>query len=46
MSKPIVAFLATVAVALAAAANQPDPVAAPIGSEVSAGWTGICQHRS
>ena len=43
--KPIVAFLATGAVALAGAANQPDP-AAPIGGEVSAGWTGICQHRS
>jgi len=46
MRKPIVAFFATVAVALAAAAGQPDPVAAPIGNEISAGWTGVCQHRS
>ncbi len=46
MSKPSVAFIATVAVALAAAANQPDPLAPPIAKEISAGWTGICQHRS
>ena len=46
MNKSIAAFFATVAVALAAAANQPVQLAPPIGMEASAGWTVICQDRT
>ena len=46
MKKSLAAFLATVAMALAAAANQPDPTLAPLGAEASAGWNLVCQHAS
>ena len=46
MKKSLAAFLATVAMALAAAANQPDPELTPFGAEASAGWSLVCQHTS
>ena len=46
MKKSLAAFLATVAMALAAAANQPDAASTPIGAEASAGWNLVCQHTS
>ena len=46
MNKSIATFVATVAVAIAAAANQPVHVAPPIGVADSAGWTVICQNQT
>ena len=47
MNKSIVAFRATVAIARAAAAAQPDAAtAASLGSEVSAGWNLVCQDAT
>ena len=46
MKKSLAAFLGTVAMALAAAANQPDPAPTPIGAEASAGWNLVCQHST
>jgi hypothetical protein len=44
MNRSFAAFLATVAIALGAAANQPEPVTAPLGAEASLGWSLDCQH--
>jgi len=46
MNKSVAAFLATVALALAAAANQPDAATAPALNEVSAGWNLVCQQAT
>ena len=46
MNRSFAAFLATVAIALGAAANQPEPVTAPLGAEASLGWSLDCQHMT